>query len=143
MRQERSTAAARARSASDRPGFNRTEISAESDDGNRYANRALGTRAPRDGWTARNRAGSPLGGGHPQGPTLPRIVIEALEAGVAGYLLKTSSARELAGAGRPRAVPGQQTKTATRTQTEHHSHKTPGSAKHLNSVVLGCGVAHR
>ena len=38
-----------ARCASDSPAFNRTEISAESADGNRYANRALGTRAPRAG----------------------------------------------------------------------------------------------
>jgi hypothetical protein len=43
------SAIARVRSASDSPGFNRTEISAELGEGNRYAKRALGTRAPRDG----------------------------------------------------------------------------------------------
>ena len=40
---------AAARSASESPAFNRTEISADEADGNRYANRALGVRSPRAG----------------------------------------------------------------------------------------------
>ncbi len=45
----RTSAIARDRCASDNPGFNRTEISADDEDGNRYAKRAFGTRAPRAG----------------------------------------------------------------------------------------------